>query len=170
MHNRTQLPFALISLVLAACSGGDDRLLETKREGEPTVYSVQAEDLAMNAAIAQARETIAQFRSRLNSPPSTQTYLTLKVRFDSGDAVEHIWIEEVELVGDQFKGVIANEPIEASTPALGQTVTIPLDRVSDWMAIDNGRLVGGYTLRVLRDRMSPDQRAEFDAGMGFTID
>jgi len=170
MRTLTLLRYFLIGAVVAACSDGNSRLLETKREGEPTVYHVQAEDVEMNAAMAKAREMIAQFRDRVTSPPSTQTYLTLKVRFGSGDAVEHIWIEEVELMGDQFKGVIANEPIEDSTPDIGQSVTIPLDRVSDWMAIDDGRLVGGYTLRVLRNRMSPDQRADFDASMGFTID
>jgi uncharacterized protein YegJ (DUF2314 family) len=170
MRTWTWLAMLPVLAALIACSDRNNELVETKREGEPTVYSVEAEDIEMNAAMAQARETISQFRERLTSPPATQTYLTLKVRLGSDDAVEHIWIETVELVGEKFKGVIANEPIHASTPALGQSITVSLDRVSDWMAIDSGKLVGGYTLRVLRDRMAPDQRAEFDASMGFTID
>ena len=38
------------------------------------------------------------------------------------------------------------------------------------MAIEDGRLVAGYTLRVLRQRMTPRQRARFDREVPFRID
>jgi uncharacterized protein YegJ (DUF2314 family) len=52
----------------------------------------------------------------------------------------------------------------------GDSVEISDSDVSDWMAIDDGRLVAGYTLRVIRDRMPADERAAFDAQMEFSID
>jgi uncharacterized protein YegJ (DUF2314 family) len=165
-----RFPSLMVLVALASCSDAERGLHETKRVGEPTVYEVRAKDADMNAAMMQARATIAQFRQRLTAPPITQSYIALKVRFGSGDSVEHIWIDDVELMGEQFRGIIGTEPVEASTPALGESVLVPLQQVSDWMAIDNGRLVGGYTLQVLRNHMSTDQRAEFDASLGFTID
>ena len=44
------------------------------------------------------------------------------------------------------------------------------EMVSDWLAIDDNKLVGGFTLRVQRERMTPGQRAKFDATMNFVIE
>jgi len=38
------------------------------------------------------------------------------------------------------------------------------------MYVDSGRLVGGYTIRVMRAQMSPEERAAFDAEMPFRIE
>ena len=38
------------------------------------------------------------------------------------------------------------------------------------MLLENGKLVGGYTIRVMRDQASPEERKEIDAAMGFVID
>jgi uncharacterized protein YegJ (DUF2314 family) len=45
---------------------------------------------------------------------------------------------------------------------LRQRVTVAPRDVSDWMFVRNGKLMGGYTTRVLNARLSPDQRAQFD--------
>ena len=37
------------------------------------------------------------------------------------------------------------------------------------MYVDHGVLVGGYTIRVLRDRLSGVERAEFDRNLPFKI-
>ena len=42
--------------------------------------------------------------------------------------------------------------------------------IQDWMIIDDGRLVGGYSVRVLAERMSEDERKEMEEHMGFTMD
>lgn len=39
------------------------------------------------------------------------------------------------------------------------------EELSDWIIIDDGRLIGGYTIRVFRDKMSPEDRAKLDANM-----
>ena len=38
---------------------------------------------------------------------------------------------------------------------------------SDWMYVDHGKLVGGYTLR---DRLSPSERPEFDRSVPFKVE
>jgi Uncharacterized protein conserved in bacteria (DUF2314) len=38
------------------------------------------------------------------------------------------------------------------------------------MYLDNRKLVGSYTLRVLRDMSSPAERAEFDKNVPFVIE
>lgn len=36
-----------------------------------------------------------------------------------------------------------------------------MEQISDWMFVQNGKLVGGYTSKVLRNRMSAQQRRQF---------
>jgi hypothetical protein len=43
------------------------------------------------------------------------------------------------------------------------------EEISDWMYVDNGRLVGGTTVRVLRNSASEEEGAEFDQSVPFVI-
>ena len=52
----------------------------------------------------------------------------------------------------------------------GDAWTCRVDEISDWMYLKNGRLVGGESIRVLRNKMSASERAKFDASAPFKID
>jgi uncharacterized protein YegJ (DUF2314 family) len=79
-----------------------------------------------------------------------------------GDQVEHIWLADLDFSRPKPRGVVANEP-----KIQGLRFKHPVDfdpaYVSDWMYVDNGTLVGGYTTRVLRKRLTPEERKELDA-------
>lgn len=123
---------------------------------------VASDDPEMVRAIAMARSTIKQFLDAFAKPTRGQTAFLLKVPFTRGDRVEHIWLADLDFSGRRARGVIANEP-EIDGLHFKQLVEFDLASVTDWMYIDNGRLVGGYTTRFLRQRMSPEQRQELDA-------
>ena len=36
-------------------------------------------------------------------------------------------------------------------------------QISDWMYVENGYLVGGFTIQVIRDSLSTEERAVHDA-------
>jgi uncharacterized protein YegJ (DUF2314 family) len=44
------------------------------------------------------------------------------------------------------------------------------NEISDWMYVENKKLIGGYTIRVLRDNMPPEERREFERSVPFTLD
>jgi uncharacterized protein YegJ (DUF2314 family) len=50
-----------------------------------------------------------------------------------------------------------------------QPVKFDPSRITDWMFIDHGRLVGGYTTRLIRQRMSPEERDAFDATVEYSF-
>ena len=132
--------------------------------------SVQAQDAEMNRAMTKARETIGDFLKRLDHPPASQTYLSLKVRLEEDDVVEHIWLNTVSHSNGWFAGIVGNDPVDLKKIKLGDRVSVHLDHVSDWMAVDGGHLIGGYTLRVLRDRMTPDERKALDQKLNLVFD
>ena len=161
--------FLFSLLMLGGCSGSETPPV-TEREGEPLVTSFSAGDAQMNAAMEKARGTLSQFEERLAHPPASQSYIALKGRFEEDGVVEHMWVSDVEVTPEGYRGKLGNEPVNLVKVVLGQPVLVRREEVSDWMAVDDNALVGGYTLRVQRAQLPADKRAEFDASVGFRIE
>lgn len=141
-----------------------------EREGQPGVHYVADDDDRMTAAIAQARDTVPQFIATLNGPQLGQTGFAVKVEITDGENVEFMWLSPVRYDGAQFMGTLNNDPDIVGSVKLGDELTVAQGEVSDWMYLENSKLVGGFTLRVLRDAMSADERAEFDQSLPFMVD
>ncbi len=151
-----------LALYLAACGDGSGAV---RREGEPDLFRVADTDADMNAAIAKARDTLDVFLAELQSPQPGALY-SIKARFDDGEDTEHIWLVNLALSDSVLVGEVDNEPERIRTVSLGQRVVVAREKVSDWMIVSNGRYQGGYTVRVLRDRLSPAEQRRLDEVMG----
>lgn len=141
------------------------------REGEPSMVYIPNEDERMNWAIEKANLTLWYFEESLKNPKQYQNYLSIKVCIMDGEIGEHIWLVEPHFdeEGNLF-GTVGNEPVDVKTVKLDQKIGIDRDFISDWMIIESGRLVGGYTLRAIRDGIPDDQKEEFDKSIGMYID
>jgi len=51
----------------------------------------------------------------------------------------------------------------------GQIVEFTPEMITDWMFVEDGYLVGNYTLRVILSTVSPEERAAIVATMPFKI-
>lgn len=149
----------------------NDSFSVSKRSDHPDVYHVPNEEESMNTAIDKAQRTVGYFMSSLTAPTPEQQYFSAKAKIEDDGEIEHIWLNDVSFddSGNLF-GKIGNEPLSLKNVKIGQEVGIAKEELSDWMIIENGRLIGGYTLRVLRDKMSPKEQKAFDAGIGVYID
>lgn len=165
---KRRLVLTLLAFLLTGCG----LVRELAGPSEPGVINVSADDAEMNAAIQEAQGTLDTFIASLQSPQPGQTGFSIKARFAFGDdgGYEHIWIADVSYDGKAFSGTIANEPVDVKNLEFGQRVTIPVSEVTDWMLVQDGKLVGGYTLRVLLKRMSPEEREQTLEDAGFTVD
>ena len=142
-------------LVRAECSVAADDMKD-----------VRSDDPEMVAGINKARRTVGElFDALAEAKPGRESFL-LKVAFRRGDDVEHIWLADLNFSGPKPRGVIANEPRMEGLRFMEEVTFEPSD-VTDWMYVEDGRLVGGYTTRVIRERMSPEERKEFDASAPF---
>ena len=52
---------------------------------------------------------------------------------------------------------------------MGDTVKIRSEDITDWIYLDQKKLRGGYTIRVIRKRMIESERKKFDAENNFII-
>lgn len=159
------IPIALAAILLFGC-GKSPAVVE--RPGEPDVVMFEKADAEMAAAIKEARSTFPGFVAELPDLRRRGSYFSIKVPVKTGENVEHIWLDSPEIQGGQVTGALGNEPLEGSL-ALGDKVSVPIESVSDWMAVVDNELVGGYTVLVARGRMSRAEQEEFDASAGFRV-
>jgi uncharacterized protein YegJ (DUF2314 family) len=131
--------------------------------------SIEETDPGMQEAARKARTTIGDFIEMMKNPKQTISYFALKVRCEENGTVEHVWLNFITYDGTEFEGNIANDPLALRTYSFGKTVRVSADRISDWMVIDDGFLVGGYTLHVLRNRMTEQEKKAFDEKGGFKV-
>jgi uncharacterized protein YegJ (DUF2314 family) len=127
------------------------------RPKDDPIASVQATDSEMNAAIAKARESLPKFFERWKHPGPGESDFNLKLKFTEGDNVEHIWIGQLEGSPGRITGVVNDTPENIHSVKLGQRIPIPEDRISDWLYLRNGKMVGNWTVRALFKKMSPEE-------------
>lgn len=157
-----------ICLILVVLTVGCGK---SSQSNNPPIISVQDDDAAMNAAIQKARDTVlTEFAPALKSHHPKQIGHSIKVAIKDGDKVEHLWLTPVTFEGQKFTGKVNNEPKDVKGVKLGTKYSVAPEEISDWMYIDDGKLVGGFSVRVLRDKMPEKERAEFEKGLPFKLD
>jgi uncharacterized protein YegJ (DUF2314 family) len=133
-----------------------------QREGEPCCARITEDNKAMDRAVQTAHKTVNKFIKALRSPKDNQSRFAIKKPFVEGDKVEHIWLNEVSFDGSLFHGKVDNEPVDIKGVRVGQEVTVSPNDISDWMFVQDGRLVGGYTIHAMCQNMSPAEKKQFE--------
>lgn len=82
------------------------------------------------------------------------------VKFKNDDGV-YVWLENVKIKNDNYSGDLAETGLSRS---------ISIRDVIDWMIIEKGRLIGGYTIRQYRDTLNEESKINFDIDFGVKID
>lgn len=122
----------------------------------------------MLAAVTNARVTVPQFLRVLTNPAPNQTHFQIKKPFGTHTgSEEHLWIGDVKFDGTNFHGRLDNQPTELLTWKKGDAVTVLTNELSDWLYHEDGLIVGGFTLRVMRQSVTGKEAQDFDREMKF---
>ena len=138
---------------------------EGRAEEEPDpVVAVSDTDVAMNAAIAEARATLPQWLALYRDPPSGYGDFAIKFPLEG---YEHIWVAVDAIEGDTVVGRLANAP-HAEGWSYGDPVRVSMREVSDWAYWDDKGVAHGYrTVRVLFTMMDPAEVAAIKEQFGW---
>lgn len=161
---KTKILFVFIMFCLISCKNSD----KLERENQPDIYHLEDNDKEMAQAIIEANETLSNFNLALANPKIEVK--SLKVKFESDNGNEHIWLSNVTYKNGKYSGVLDNEPEDITEHKIGDKIAVDSKNISDWMYLEDGKLFGGYTIKVLRNRMSAPGRNQFDAESGMQID
>jgi uncharacterized protein YegJ (DUF2314 family) len=158
----------ILILAVATLFGCGDNRDVVQRPGEPAVVNFDSMDPEMDAAIRRARSSFPGFVAQLPQLRDRSDYFSVKVPIDTGTSTEHIWLSSLELRDGEVAGVLANAPLDGPYK-LGDKVSVPVEEISDWMAVVDNDLYGGFTVLVARSRMSPAEQEEFDRSVDFRV-
>jgi uncharacterized protein YegJ (DUF2314 family) len=114
------------------------------------------EDNIYKYNIYKAKNTLWHFNSLILN---TQTEYN-SVKFKNNEGV-YVWLENVKIEENYYLGNLAEN---------GNSQKILINDVIDWMIIENGRLIGGYTIRHYRDTLDDESKMNFDIDFGVKID
>ena len=146
-------------------------MAEQAKDKAANIFNAEAADGQMNWAMEKARLTIGYFKACIQNPPENQFGHSLKVRIEDKNGIEHMWLGDLSLDDDGlYYGMVDNEPVTVESVKVGTRIGIPVEAISDWLLVEEGRLIGGYTIRVYRESLSDAERIEFDRGFGIEID
>jgi uncharacterized protein YegJ (DUF2314 family) len=134
------------------------------------VAAVAEDDPLMASAMSKARQTLPTFLDAASHPKPGTDNFGVKVAIREGDRVEYFWVAPFRRNGESFSGELDNEPRTVRGVVLGQTITFRRSQIIDWTYTDGKRMIGNDTARVLLQRASPAERAEFKQRYGLDSD
>jgi uncharacterized protein YegJ (DUF2314 family) len=142
------------------------------------IIPVQSDDTEMNAAMQTARDRFPEFWREVSADykrviPALGGSMVKAYFDDPGGAPqggEHMWARDVDYDGKAITGTLADTPRHLHSVRSGEQVSFPLERLSDWFYVDGGKAIGAFTVRVLRSRMSEQERREHDSHYPFRFE
>lgn len=154
-----------VLIFLAACVPATPTLSPTA-----TVTESSSTDPEMESAFAEARATLDEFITQIATPNPTREFVALKVRFMLPDvSTQDIWCDDVAYEDGEFTGNMGDD-ILALRLSFGERLTISTEDILDWMIVQDGKLIGGFTIRVAYLRMTPAEKEFFLNDAGYSID
>lgn len=106
--------------------------------------------------IYKAKNTLWYFNSLImNKHPEYNS-----VKFKNDEDV-YVWLENVKIEDNYYIGKLAEN---------GNFQKVLIGDAIDWMLIENGRLIGGYSIRHYRDTLDDEAKMNFDIDFGVKID
>jgi uncharacterized protein YegJ (DUF2314 family) len=136
---------------------------------EPEHFQVKDDDAEMGGAVKKARKTVKTFIAAVQHPTSVQRDFTVKKPYIHDGLVEHIWLSDVTFSGGRFHGKVDNRPRSIPNLKMGDRASANPNEITDWAFVDKGTLVGGYTIRVLFNELTPERKKAFEHEADFHI-
>jgi len=128
-----------------------------EQKGE--VENVQYDKAEMKNAIETAQSTFDAFVERFKNPQPGDEDFNVKVRIKDKSGVEDFWIGDLKLDAEPYSGIIGHDPGVIRSVKMNQEYSFSRSDIVDWMYMENGKMQGNYTLRVLLKSM-PEEEAE----------
>jgi uncharacterized protein YegJ (DUF2314 family) len=145
----TKLVLILTAISIVGCNSKPEAELVPGNGKAPDMFYVKSSNERMITATEEARRRTDEFVQALQNPKPGQSQFMIKVRVTDGKASEHMWLDHVSFANGIFTGAFTDESLEVPGYRRGMTTTRPTNEITDWIFYDHGKMVGGFTSRVL---------------------
>lgn len=146
---------------------------------QPLFTAIAESDVDFKEAYVAASRTLPRFIEHLQS--GSPAYYSAKLSFRDPDESErlgedqilYLWLTGVHYDPAErvFSGTFFEVPPELQKwHPVGQVLTFEGEDIFDWMVLtEDGRLFGGFTLRVSRSKLPESERDDYDRYIGVRV-
>ncbi len=140
-----------------------------RKEEAPSLEIPKSADPELNAAMDKARDRVGKFVKNFVAQQPEQSHFAVKKLYVDGDTEDLLWLVDLEFDGVEFKGKLRNgskllDGLNKDDPA-----HVSVEALADWMFIEDGELVGGYTIRMKFDQLDDAKKRRFLSNKPYTI-
>lgn len=121
----------------------------------PNIALLADDDPAYQKAVEEAQTKFEEFLSALDHRQPGDTF-AVKVPFADDYGREYMWVTVSQVDETHIDGRLDNHPAYVRAVKAGQEVRVPRDTLSDWLFVHKGRIVGGFTLSVMRNQLDTE--------------
>ena len=151
----------------------------TEEQKQPLFMAIAKCDADFKEAYAAATRTLPRFIEHLQS--GIPAYFAAKLSFRDPDESDrlgedqllYLWLTGIDYHAAErlFSGIFFEVPPELQKwHQVGQRLGFHGEDIFDWMVLTkDGRMFGGFTLRVSRGKLPESERADYDRYIGVRV-
>ncbi len=128
-----------------------DPITALKNAAIVPVVSSADDDPRMKAAVQEARSTWNQFEKAFKKQSRNTESFNVKFPFKAKDKTEFMWVEVTSIDENTVTGRLGNDPVWATELKLGDEVKKKATDLADWMYLQDGEMIGGFSVKVLME-------------------
>lgn len=133
--------------------------------------STPVSEKELNAAIEDARGSLDTILRAMLAPKQSYDFLGIKVRFSTQDGgYDDNWVEPLDYYDGRFTIRMMDGLNYNTNLHTDQVLEVSRKKVIDWMIVEkDGTLLGGYTIKLAYEHMSPAEKKEFLRVTGYKL-
>ena len=158
-YNHLPLLFAICYLLFAVFSCGKGH--DASRRRPSAIIELAQADREIAKIAENARRGLPNFFRSLSRPEKGANNFCVKYPLTAIDgSVEYAWLNGINFKNGVYYGVIANTTMLTDSVNKGDTIIIDTDKITDWMYVQDGKIMGGRSIKYLLEKIPETQRSE----------
>jgi uncharacterized protein YegJ (DUF2314 family) len=126
-----------------------------------TAIEIEQSDEEIARIAENARRALPIFFRNLARPEKGADNFCVKypLTADDGGGIEQVWLGGIRFKDGVYYGSLANTTSHPDKKK-GSTITFDPDAITDWMYIQDGKIIGGRSIKYLLEKIPEDKRGE----------
>jgi len=125
------------------------------------VAEVEQSDKEMERIAENARRALPTFFRNLSRPEAGADSFFIKYPISGDDeGIEQVWLGDIRVKDGVYYGRLANTPSLAAGNKKDKLITFDPDKITDWMYIQDKKIIGGQSIKYLLEKIPEEKRRE----------
>jgi uncharacterized protein YegJ (DUF2314 family) len=121
---------------------------------------VEQSDKELEKIADNARRALPTFFRNLARPEAGANNFFIKYPLIADDAAEQVWLGDIRVKNGVYYGRLANTSSLPGGRKKDKLITFDPDKITDWMYIQNNKIIGGRSIKYLLEKIPEPQRSE----------